>query len=284
MEIQEIIDKLQINTRKFPREALKQAVLNQETITPKLLEIIDHDAENMEEIHEQKKYMAHIYAMYLLAQFREKKAYPVIIKFFSVPGEMPMKIAGDVITEDLGRILASVSHGDTSLIKPLIENADLNEYVRCAGLTALLTLVAQGQLLRDDLVEYLTFLFRGNLYPDNDYIWTSLVTAAVRLYPQELYEDIKRLYEEGLVEGFFVGFGDVQRSINQGKKKTLRELKNSQRHAFIGDTVSEMEWWACFDQPKGRTVNPLKSPKIGRNQLCTCGSGKKYKRCCGKKY
>ena len=21
--------------------------------------------------------------------------------------------------------------------------------------------------------------------------------------------------------------------------------------------------------------------KIGRNQLCTCGSGKKYKRCCG---
>lgn len=23
------------------------------------------------------------------------------------------------------------------------------------------------------------------------------------------------------------------------------------------------------------------TPKIGRNALCTCGSGKKYKKCCG---
>ncbi|OQX26379.1 MAG: hypothetical protein BWK80_10790 [Desulfobacteraceae bacterium IS3] len=22
--------------------------------------------------------------------------------------------------------------------------------------------------------------------------------------------------------------------------------------------------------------------KVGRNELCTCGSGKKYKKCCGK--
>lgn len=27
-------------------------------------------------------------------------------------------------------------------------------------------------------------------------------------------------------------------------------------------------------------VNEL--PKIGRNESCTCGSGKKYKKCCGK--
>ena len=26
----------------------------------------------------------------------------------------------------------------------------------------------------------------------------------------------------------------------------------------------------------------LESKKIGRNELCPCGSGKKYKKCCGK--
>ena len=31
---------------------------------------------------------------------------------------------------------------------------------------------------------------------------------------------------------------------------------------------------------KGRTIK--KGEKIGRNQLCPCGSGKKYKNCCGK--
>ncbi|MCM8817934.1 MAG: SEC-C metal-binding domain-containing protein [Candidatus Omnitrophica bacterium] len=27
---------------------------------------------------------------------------------------------------------------------------------------------------------------------------------------------------------------------------------------------------------------PLQKQKIGRNQPCPCGSGKKYKHCCGK--
>ncbi|MEE4192705.1 MAG: SEC-C metal-binding domain-containing protein [Halieaceae bacterium] len=26
--------------------------------------------------------------------------------------------------------------------------------------------------------------------------------------------------------------------------------------------------------------SPIRSPKIGRNSLCPCGSGKKFKHCC----
>lgn len=33
----------------------------------------------------------------------------------------------------------------------------------------------------------------------------------------------------------------------------------------------------------GVTVEPRNSPKIGRNELCPCGSGKKHKKCCIKK-
>ncbi|MBU3181702.1 SEC-C domain-containing protein [Clostridium psychrophilum] len=29
--------------------------------------------------------------------------------------------------------------------------------------------------------------------------------------------------------------------------------------------------------------NNTSTPKIGRNDLCICGSGKKYKKCCGSK-
>ena len=32
--------------------------------------------------------------------------------------------------------------------------------------------------------------------------------------------------------------------------------------------------------PKGPVVR--KSPKIGRNDPCICGNGRKYKKCCGK--
>ena len=59
--------------------------------------------------------MAHIYAMFLLAQFREKRAYPLIVDFFSAPGDIAAEATGDVVTEYLSRILASVCGGDVSL-------------------------------------------------------------------------------------------------------------------------------------------------------------------------
>ena len=32
---------------------------------------------------------------------------------------------------------------------------------------------------------------------------------------------------------------------------------------------------------KGKTIVVRKAEKVGRNDLCPCGSGKKYKKCCG---
>ena len=34
--------------------------------------------------------------------------------------------------------------------------------------------------------------------------------------------------------------------------------------------------------PKKTTNTPITVTKIGRNEPCPCGSGKKYKKCCGK--
>ena len=38
----------------------------------------------------------------------------LLVRIFSWPGEFPFDLAGDVVTEDLRRILASVSGGDIS--------------------------------------------------------------------------------------------------------------------------------------------------------------------------
>lgn len=37
-----------------------------------------------------------------------------------------------------------------------------------------------------------------------------------------------------------------------------------------------------IDFLKDPEINPVRSDKISRNSLCPCGSGKKYKKCCGK--
>jgi hypothetical protein len=73
--------------------------------------------------------------MYMLAQFREKRAYPLIAAFAALPDELPHDLAGDFVTEDLGRVLASVCGGDQSLIRGLIENAAVDEFVRSQACT-----------------------------------------------------------------------------------------------------------------------------------------------------
>ena len=84
----------------------------------------------------------------------------------------------------------------------------------------------------------------------------------------------------------------VKRVQAAGKEHALAELERNPRQRFIEDTIKEMEWWECFKAPKVPEPKPLQStrtpvfaplrsmPKVGRNEPCPCGSGKKYKRCC----
>ena len=101
--------------------------------------------------------------MYLLAQFRVKEAYPLLFEFSSIPGEVTLDLTGDVVTEDLGKILASVACGDDSLIKRLIEGDNVNEYVRSSSLKALVIMVNEGEKTREEVIEYFSELFNYRL-------------------------------------------------------------------------------------------------------------------------
>jgi uncharacterized protein DUF1186/SEC-C motif-containing protein len=290
MDVQEIIEKLEYFEGTFPRRALQEAVAKKEEITPALLEILERAADDVEAVPD--RYMAHIYAMYLLAQFREPRAYPVIVRFFSHPGEAVHDATGDVVTEDLKSILASVSCGDDSLIKQLVENPDVNEYVRMATLDALVCLVAEGEKSREEVLEYFRILFRTGLFhrdraEEPDLFWAGLVSAANDLYPDEVYEEIKQAFQAGLIDESFIDLKWVDRTLARGKETVLAELQHH-RFGLVRDVIKAIEWWACFRpvQPQPAQAMPAMQQaaqrrKIGRNEPCPCGSGKKYKKCCG---
>ncbi|MFC1960201.1 DUF1186 domain-containing protein, partial [Chloroflexota bacterium] len=235
---------------------------------------------------EQEDYMAHMYAMYLLAQFREERAYAPLVNLFSIPGETVMILVGDIVTEDLGRIFASVSGGDISQMAMLAENEQANEYVRSAALRGMVALVARGEKSHDEVLAYYQSLFREKLLREEDFVWSALVSVSNELYPDIVYDDIKQTYQDYLVDPFFISLDDVEKTLALDKEKVLENLKTDQRHTFIDDTIKELEGWACFRPPKQPQVaNPVvrKKRKVGRNEPCPCGSGQKYKRCCGKR-
>jgi hypothetical protein len=301
MDITEILHEFQRFTGRFARAAVEAAVAHREEVTPELLRVLEETVDRADQLDREGDYMAHLYAMFLLAQFRETRAYPHVVRFACLPSDLLDSLCGDFITEDLGRVLASVCGTDLAGIQSLIENEGADEWVRGAGLSSLVTQVAAGQKGRDEIVSYFAGLFRGKLVRQRSRVWDTLVSYSSDLYPGELFDDIERAYDEGLVDPSYIGLDNVKRDLAMGKDRLLVRLAHNPHRRLVEDTVAEMGWWACFQEDGPSAANgqtevsartKLKpeaassqiiraTPKIGRNQPCPCGSGKKYKKCCG---
>lgn len=241
MEIAQILEELAYDTGELPREAIESAVAKRELITPHLLKILSDSIQQIDEIIEQDNFQGHLFAMYLLAQFREERAYPLILQLLSYPGEIPHAIAGDVLTEDLSRILASVSHGQIEPLQKAIENRSVNEYVRAACVASLVTLVGCKRLSRSRAIEYFKTLFNNTLERHPSIVWGSLVLASCELHPGELLSEIMHAFEEGLVDRSFISPTDVETILHRPPEEHLLLLY--QRAELIEDTVTEMEKW-----------------------------------------
>jgi Protein of unknown function (DUF1186) len=262
MQLTEIISQLEHNTGTFPREALENAIAEQSAITPVLIATLEEYKNNLENLLEESDYILHLCAFYLLAQFREKSAYPLIIEFFSVTGEIAMDVTGDLVTEDLGRIIASVFDGNLAPIKQLIENQQVSEYVRSAALNSLLILVAQGIISREQVIEYFEELFSTKLERKPGYIFTKLVINSCKLCFIELKKYIDEVFEEGLIEAFFINQDDVNNSCQEGVEIALTKLRKNPHYSLIENTISEIESWICFRQDKLKANSSPISPGL----------------------
>jgi len=295
MTISEILKELEKSTGRFPKRAIEQAIEQKAAIIPHLLQVLEEVAARPEEFADRQDYMLHIFAMYLLAQFREKRAYRPLVTIFSAPGDIPDRLVGDAVTEGLTQIFGSVYDGDPRPLHSLVESANVDGYVRAAAIDTFLVLWASEQMSRDDVVAYYWSLFHEKLEASPcSPVWNGLVSAVADLRAPELLEEVREAFAKGLVEPMFAGLKEIERDV-LGPPRPLR------RYDVITDVASEMEAWNCFNREESETKGPLLAPtlasfsetaandilpirrvKVGRNEPCPCGSGKKHKKCCGR--
>ena len=298
--IVEIVDCIKYDPKRdFPEEELEEIIANQEEAIPLLLDVLKDVREDKEKYITNVDYFGHIYAVYLLAQFRAMEAYPLVLELFSLPNEQPDQLFGDMM-DSSGRILASICGGDVASIKQMIENEEIDEYIRAQAITALAILTLNGEFERQELMAYYKELFRTI---DNMTILTLLINLCTEIYPEELYEEIKEAYKNDKVDYLMIGMESVDQAMMEGKSTVLARAKRNSHLQKIDDTIGELRNWAYFkkygknaedkyfdqlmnknpgfmSKPKGTPI--VNEPKIGRNDPCPCGSGKKYKKCCGK--
>ncbi|WP_281279526.1 SEC-C metal-binding domain-containing protein [Aquibacillus sediminis] len=87
------------------------------------------------------------------------------------------------------------------------------------------------------------------------------------------------------------GFGEIEakqmiasvlvEEMNDVMKTEVKfnEERYGEKLAKLPDYMDELE---AGESQKDDKQQPIQQPKVGRNDPCPCGSGKKYKKCCGK--
>ncbi len=290
MDDKAILAKLATPRRRFPAAAVRAIIEQREHFTPILLDILE-DVDRNPARYTGEREMRHLYAMHLLAQFREPKAYQPMVRIVSRPGGFAEKLLGDSLTESFGRMLAAVWGGDISGVNSLIENEALDDYVRTAGFDAHLTLVAIGERTRDETMDYFRSLL-PRLRRKPSAVLDDLVCCIMDLHPADLMDHLTSLFKDGLIDHHYFDRDDLTRAYRETPEQALASLRRN--HRPILDTAEEMSWWACFNQGKEEESDadlpppePIsatirrEAPKVGRNDPCPCGSGKKHKKCCG---
>jgi len=300
MTIDEIIHSFHcIEKKKFPLEALNEGIDKQEELTPFLLAYIQKSPSALDALYNEKKSKQTLsfmweFSMYLLAQFREKQAYPLIIKFFSDDDqEMVKMVASDFTTETLPSVLASTFNGDTEALFTGIKDSNIDPFIRSSFLKTTTILILQGILKSDDLRLKYIELFNLYIETSNWDQMTYLVRETAHLADPLLLPYINKAFEEDLIETFRVNKNDIERLYANPPKK------DEYFYTLITDTHAEMRSWSWFGEKRLTVASSIslkakrkkskrkpipqqfiKSTNVGRNAPCPCGSGKKYKKCC----
>lgn len=109
--------------------------------------------------------MDHIYALFLLAQFREKRLFPHLIALLHAPIDILNLVLSDLLADGPGRIAASVFNGDLDALIQLLDDEQLDEDIRGQAALALVALALEGTLEREAVLDILGTRLKNGLNP-----------------------------------------------------------------------------------------------------------------------
>ena len=306
LKLNEIIAELDRDyTGVLPIKALRQAQQNRKEIIPRLIELI-RKATIEVRAGRIPTSSGHLFALYLLTEFRSTEALPAILEAVSLPGDGPFDLFGDSITEDLSRVFAALAADTRQVIDELIATRSLNEFVRWKAAQTYFHWVHDGIVTRQEAVARLRDHLHQACLNEDAKIAVGLVSALTPYASEDALPEINEAFRRELVDELIVNIDDVQECLAAGEAGYQRALRTN-RPTGIRDTVVELRHWAAFtelpvgkkeilrehvpsdfagdeldDEPGSQAPATIRysGPRVGRNDPCPCGSGKKYKKCC----
>lgn len=275
MELKEALENIKIVADDIAENEIEIIRSNREEAIESLKSNVDHIFTISSDLETIASYKGHIYSMYLLAEFKEKSAFDSLIKILELDKKLTDELLMDIITEDFASILASVSTLDNvDKIMSIIENDKLDNFHRMAAVVTLITLYSEGVIEQKYLYDYLLKLITNE---NDDHVFLSQLSyECAALNVEESFDTINKYYERNIIDLEVLSKKEfLETKKDNSIEIALKNLQHDHHTKYIEDTCDAVSWFGVFAPP----VQAV-SEKVGRNEPCPCGSGKKYKKCC----
>ena len=275
----------------FPHAAIALAHQYRDALAPHFLQVL-------EEVHEHPKAFAggdcmlHIFAMTLLACWRDKRAYEPLLAIARLPADDLEELYGDIIGEDFGRCLGSVFNGDARPLAALIADEQVSVWLRWGVMAGWCACVMEGDASADEFEAALLAAGAAAAQrlsaddmsdPDDETLLCAIVSQSAAFRPGALVEAARAWYAQGLVDPRSTTLAELEADLATPAAVHLEDMR-TRRQSFVTDVAEEIAWWASYTEPDEPAPARNRAPdghKVGRNDPCYCGSGLKFKKCHG---
>ena len=291
----------------FPEEIIRQIfTLPRESLVDDLEKVMEDAVIRFGYFHDNEDEFSDflIHAFILLAELPSEKSLPLMLSVLEYDKYFLDFWFGDHITETLWHCFYKLGQNQTGLLKEFLLKPGINAYAKSV-ITDALSQIALHQPERNSEIENIfaeVFNRFLNATPDENLIDSGFldmaIASAIDVGFRNLLPVIKELYDKGIVDFEINGdYNEVveyfEESLEDGWKKEIFDiygLYHDMNQKFDGNDDSEkvdnfVDGFSGDDNFIPNTWNkPIQaiSDKVGRNDTCPCGSGLKYKKCCGK--
>lgn len=215
------------------------------------------------------------YGLYLLAAMREKRLFPLLVELMRFEDETFEDFWGDILFADGPRLLLSTYDGNLHTLQSLLHDPKAPDESRTVALDAYACLVMHGLVERSQLVADLDLLWQKGFARDGSQHFLPLEFMGVcgDLQVAEFQDACMQLRKRFPKE---VHERDIVEAYAKSPAESRKFFLEDSHHQPITDVAAELlRYHNSNPQPAVR-----EAPKVGRNDPCPCGSGKKFKKCC----
>ncbi len=293
---------LSVVSDQLPLAALREAVTQRETLTPMLLAALAAMQIRSKGSNSPAQSRLALHALFLLTEFREPSAWPVVLDLFSSMSSAENIAIGDdfdeVVCDQLSQILATLCPGDITPLQAIIENPAIDEYVRDAALGALVVRYHQGdleleplqaylhQLYQGDLEleplqAYLHQLYQGGLEQEKNQVWNAWVQACYNTDPEPFMAALTDIYDRELADTYYITLEELSLRCGLDPEVIKRSVQKQEGefYCYLDDAVKALGQLSCYSGASNELLTTMENlvinqtaPKVNNERLLSFNS------------